>query len=541
LLRADPKTIIPPFLELDRNDKTTPDLSANFSIDATESFSEVKKYFSRISQRKEDGSIWCSLIIAQSLSFNEFIDKARHSLENHSLGLWPKASDHASAAEVGWMLYSLRQQDETRLADLFSRLSGIQIRVKWRPIRTTDGSNRRRDSQDDSQKVYALHLEAASDQARNATETLKQWYGSGKTSFPDRTKMRLVPPFNTILSMANRGKYAALFARQAALTSCIGVGPTWELTTNLLLDKPHPTTGLSMRQILMKIPTDNTSNKPLFHAIDCQWWSYNVVNFCFLPEHESDARTIIAGLVPFLNDSYDPWYLKAFSTEAKQRHFSSHWDHNTRQVFSAEEAEISDILAEDNELNHTDIPTETNRNSAQSNQNVDFQVPRVFESSPHLTEDDDSVSTFHPQGTLLPRQAPQSGDNRPDISTPVNYSFQTPTQLPPPFGSAAIPLAVFQGDDGSVSKFSDVESKVADLESNLSSLSEQFRHAFKEFKQESRRSSKECQTTQSTLQSILDTLNIRPSTGSSTTPSDPANHPQTASPGGSSRAAGQGS
>jgi len=202
-------------------------------VEATDSYSEVKKYFSRISPHKEDGAVWCSLILAQNLPFLTFMEKARHSLENNSFSLWLKASSHESASEVGWLLYSTRQQDEGRLAEMFSSLSGENIGVKWRPIRTTDGNNRKKDSLDDSERVYALHLEAASDRARAAREKLKQYYGSGKTQFPDGTKMRLVPPFNTILSLANKGKYATLIARQAALSSCMGVRTTWEMSTNL--------------------------------------------------------------------------------------------------------------------------------------------------------------------------------------------------------------------------------------------------------------------------------------------------------------------
>lgn len=205
VLRADNKSIIPPFLDLDRNDRNTPNLSSSFSIDDLDSFADLKKYFSRISPRKDNGSVWCSLILAQSISFSLFLDKARHSLENHGFSLWPKVSDYESAAEVGWMLYSTRQQDETRLAEFFFQLSGEQIGVKWHPIRTSDGY-KKKDAQDDSEKVYALHLEASSDRARSTREKLKEWYGSGKTKFPDGTKMRLVPPFNTILSTSNKGK-----------------------------------------------------------------------------------------------------------------------------------------------------------------------------------------------------------------------------------------------------------------------------------------------------------------------------------------------
>jgi hypothetical protein len=88
------------------------------------------------------------------------------------------------------------------------------------------------------------------------------------------------------------------------------------MATNLLLDKPEPKSKISLHQILMSIPSQAHSNKTLFHAIDAQWCSNNVVNFCFLPENEADARRIIAGLVPYLWDSHDPWYMSAFSNEA---------------------------------------------------------------------------------------------------------------------------------------------------------------------------------------------------------------------------------
>ena len=116
--------------------------------------------------------------------------------------------------------------------------------------------------------------------------------------------MRWVPPFNTILSMANRGRYATLIARQEALTSCMGAGTTWEMTMNLLLDKPHPILGVSMHHILMNIPSVSNPSKPLFNAIYQQWQSNNVVNFCFLPKHKSVTKTTIASLIPFLRDTW---------------------------------------------------------------------------------------------------------------------------------------------------------------------------------------------------------------------------------------------
>jgi hypothetical protein len=112
-------------------------------------------------------------------------------------------------ADFGWLLYSTRQQDEDRIAEMVSSLIGEKIGAKWKPIRTTDGSNRTKES-NNSARVYALHLECAADKAQEAHQKLSIWYGSASQRFPDGSKMRLVPPFNTILSSGNRQKYASL-------------------------------------------------------------------------------------------------------------------------------------------------------------------------------------------------------------------------------------------------------------------------------------------------------------------------------------------
>jgi hypothetical protein len=72
IIRADELSLIPPFLELDCNDWNTPDLSADFGIDDIDSFAMLKKDFSHISPRRQDGSIWCSIILAQSTHFSTF-------------------------------------------------------------------------------------------------------------------------------------------------------------------------------------------------------------------------------------------------------------------------------------------------------------------------------------------------------------------------------------------------------------------------------------------------------------------------------------
>jgi hypothetical protein len=542
VLQGDSKSIIPPFYELDRADNSIPDLSSTFNVMALDSYYSLKRYFSRLSQRSEEGYVWCSIILAQAIPFSSFMEKARYSLENQAFSLWPKASDHELATDAGWLLYSTRQQDEERIAELLSSLTNEKIGVKWKAIRTTDGTNRSKDK-DDSSRIYALHLECAADRAQEVRQKLSKWYGSSSKIFPDGTKMRLVPPFNSILSSGNRQKYASLLARQAALNSRLGSGTTWEFSTNLMIDRLEPVSGISLRQLMMDIPSQVFPGTPLFHTIDKQWRSETGATFTFLPENDSEARSIIAGLIPFLKHTADPWYMKMFTTEAKYRHASSKWDQETRQVFSVEEYEIDEFLADDDEYNKTDEPTaerpirDTNRDESY----IQVQIPIVLdpEDSPKMYEDADSVSIFHQTEKASPCSVSPSKRFTPKIvSNPPSVQVSSI--------SDSKPSAISYLDDGeSVSKLSDTQLRLSSMEQDIKHLHSSFKHALEDLKAQSQEQASKQSLYDATLLEILSLLKNSSSLSTENTSNPPSsardNQPEQLYPsGGSQGAAGTG-
>jgi hypothetical protein len=119
MLAADSTTIIPAYLDMDRNDRTLPDLTADYQVSSTENFSDLKRYFSRLSSRNEStGKVYCSVILAQSLPFAAIINSSLNALVRDDLGLYQHASDHEAPGEIGWLCYSIRPQDEERLSAL---------------------------------------------------------------------------------------------------------------------------------------------------------------------------------------------------------------------------------------------------------------------------------------------------------------------------------------------------------------------------------------------------------------------------------------
>ncbi len=152
--------------------------------------------------------------------------------------------------------------------------------------------------------------------------------------------MRLIPPYQSVISAADKGKYGAVVARQSAFLSRLAIGITSEFASNLILDRPHPMLRASLHQVLMEIKSSIYPDFPVFHSIDRTRRSDSSVTFTFLPENKSDARMYIAGLVPYLRDTRDACYLKPFTEEARAHHQSSVWDPIEKQVSSTSDVWI---------------------------------------------------------------------------------------------------------------------------------------------------------------------------------------------------------
>jgi len=93
---------------------------------------------------------------------------------------------------------------------------------------------------------------------------------------------------------------------------------TWELSSNYVLDRVHSSLGLSLRKILMDLPSSVFPKTPLFLLVDRKWRSSNAITFTFLPENETEARSVIAGLIPFFKVTYSPLFLHFSFFQRKQ-------------------------------------------------------------------------------------------------------------------------------------------------------------------------------------------------------------------------------
>jgi hypothetical protein len=82
--------------------------------------------------------------------------------------------------------------------------------------------------------------------------------------------MRLVPTFASVLSMNNKTKFASCLAGQSALAAGLASAITREMSTNLLIDKKDPSTGKSLRDILMALsPLENPEINYCIRSTNC--------------------------------------------------------------------------------------------------------------------------------------------------------------------------------------------------------------------------------------------------------------------------------
>jgi hypothetical protein len=344
MLSVDKTIIIPPYYALDRKNSTFQDFSGNFKISDLESFTKIKRYFSRLGSRnKNTGFIYCSCIIAASSTHTLLMTQVSQILQESKLSLWPRSSDHENVGRIGWLLYSLQDMDVSRLISILTNLTGCEIGVKWMKINTDYGSKQRTSQQGD-EPIKALVLEGPQDQVYELRDLLSTWYGSKSKIFPDAVRMRLIPPLDALSDANRQENYGTALMKQASFIAKMGKGSSWEFTSNLILDKKEPTTGISLCQLIMCIPSSQHLNYPFFHCVNCGWKEGSTVVFHFLPCNEGEARMYILGIIAYLRATALPWYQELFKPIARARSQGTTWDPETKQLHSVIDSNFTDSL-----------------------------------------------------------------------------------------------------------------------------------------------------------------------------------------------------
>jgi len=174
---------------------------------------------------------------------------------DNRMGLWQWSIEAEQVTELGWLLYSTRQQDEKQLAHLLSRLTGEKIGTRWRSIRASTSLHWKGADPDRPKlaDVRANHLKCDTRVTQAAKHKIAQLYGANCSSFPDGTKMRLIPTILAIIFQESKERFGLVVVKQATFLSKVCTGTSLEFSQNILFDYIPKDSDISLQEAIMDI------------------------------------------------------------------------------------------------------------------------------------------------------------------------------------------------------------------------------------------------------------------------------------------------
>ena len=195
---------------------------------------------------------------------------------------------------------------------------------------------------------------------------------------------------NSMISPESRQNVSRLRVRQDNLQKQIERCVTWDLEA---MDFVHLRLGRSLlRDLIMKIESRTVVGQPLFHSVD-QTWDKNGYQFDFFPNFDSEARSMIMSLIPFLWHHYKESIVKWFSTTAQRRALGAEWDPDKGCIKTLDDSAASWMMTEVGYVSF-DTPLVATQATVARPDPSNLQVA----AGAGLIDDQDSVGTFDPQG-----------------------------------------------------------------------------------------------------------------------------------------------
>ena len=237
--------------------------------------------------------MYVMVCLGHSLPMGDIMEGIGWWLREQQHGLWERSIQAEDTTVIGWLLNSLREMDLTILQEALHSMDPVfEVGLRWRLISLGCSG-----PIPEEQWVRAVHIEVDKTKVEVIKPILYRIYGHDSVGpFPNGIKMRLVPEITPLMGPASRAKADKLRNRQANFVQYCMKAVSWEIATLVFVDA---TIGHSLRQMIMTIRARHRPNLSLFHSVDAQWQGNGYV-VTFVPEFESEARTVLAGLLPFL-------------------------------------------------------------------------------------------------------------------------------------------------------------------------------------------------------------------------------------------------
>ena len=292
LQEADPSLVLYPWAERDNRDDqngSRPFRSISAPTGIPVDLAAIKRYFPRVIPKATGGFVYPSVWCGHTKPFREIVSHLQGWFQGERHGFWNRQLQCESTLIVGWGLYSTQTIHAPTLRAALSAELGYEVGIRWRTISTGQSG-----TIPANQLAKALHFEVDRRHKSDAKRRLAAIYDRQAEDFPLGIKMRLVWRLHDLMNVHTRAKVAALRLRQLQFCQAMVSMRTWEIHDIDLVDDDS---GLSLRNRLMELKSQ--SGHRLFHTVDPSHIE-GAVQFCFHPDREDEARTMILALVPYL-------------------------------------------------------------------------------------------------------------------------------------------------------------------------------------------------------------------------------------------------
>jgi uncharacterized spore protein YtfJ len=395
--------------------------------------SVLKKYFSRAQPNTKGQTLYVSILMAHNTPYEEIMENIRWWLGEKKFGLWKRQVQSETVKPVGYLLYSTRALEPEYMKELVERAvnqhkkarkfgQNLELGFRWRVIPM--GKQGRIKEED---QVRALHIECPAEQFQVAKAILAEIYSADAESFPGGIKLRLVPDIYGVANPETRAKVLHLRARQATFLKKIMVMTSYEIASldyRFVDDEGYEG---SMRERLMWIASQERDYLSQFVSVTSQYNGTGVV-FTFIPQLESEARSLVASLIPLFRYEYGEDIKKFFKPDAWEMHEDTYWDPDLRVAVTPDDKRVDDIAEQDPEYQWLE------EGAAVELINVPKR-PDPKEKSLYGDDGGDSVSTFRTGVASIKerleeaaqQKTPKAGAGTGQVVTPVASTQQEDT------------------------------------------------------------------------------------------------------------------
>jgi hypothetical protein len=212
-------------------------------------------------------------------------------------------------------------------------------------------------------KVRALHIECAKEHAAVVKEVFSDIYSANAKKFPSGIKLRFVPDIFTVVSQNTKAKVLHLRARQARFLKNVREMTSYEIASLDRCFRDRDSLEASIREWLMALKLTERDYLLQFVNVAPQFNSTGVV-FMFIPQLESEARSMVASIIPYFRYRYGDEIARIFKPDAWELHSETYWDPYLKEAITPDDEKVEQIAEMDLEYNWEELEDRTNEKEA---------------------------------------------------------------------------------------------------------------------------------------------------------------------------------